>query len=476
MKGKSNRGKRWSCAILAIALAIAVGVTFMPLSGNTAKAKNSSAADQAKQAEQAGQTQDKLMLVNEDGTETEIDPSAIQPNSDVAIQKALAKTQAAAPYEEEQQDAEEISGAKAGNIVSADQGPEVVKGTATAAAKPRGDKQLTANAVPSPKYSFNKKTGKLHIYGSISGFDTYLGIEVDDTVAYWGYSWDQSGSTYLDIYLDMKDYDVGYHDIYIYTTGFYDWARDQGEENQWTYVIRKIPTYIYGKPSNGKSQYEVYWNKLYFSTGSAYSNDSSVPQYMDIRQKGKKKWSKWKTFGPMDSNDRYVKKKLKGKKWHQAKVYYGKNVYYKGKKYFFTGKTMGKVSKVQKFKTGVPSKLKVKSLKTKIYKKKKYRIRHYGRYTGVYLYTETIYRYKVKVVLKLKKKPGAKGIYMNSKRFKGNKKKYVYKIPSDPAGWGVSYWFYSQTKPKKPKYKFLLVSYQDKTYGGYCKPKIKKAK
>ena len=81
-------------------------------------------------------------------------------------------------------------------------------------------------------------------------------------------------------------------------------------------------------------------------------------------------------------------------------------------------------------------------------------------------WTEKYYTYKVKVTVKLKKKPGAAGIWINGKFVKGNKKKYTVTLPGSS---------YSAKKPKGKKFKVNVCSYKGKSYGGLS-PLYKKTK
>ncbi len=155
----------------------------------------------------------------------------------------------------------------------------------------------------------------------------------------------------------------------------------------------------------------------------------------------------------MDSaNTSYQKAGLKPSKKYQARTYYGKSFTYKGIDYFWKGP----YSAVIKFKAGA-AKTPVKSFKLKAYNIKRHGIRHYGAYTGVYLYTEYIYTYKLKAIVTMKKKPGAKGVNICGKWVKGNKKKYTKYLGS----------FTSYSKPRGQKTKVSIYSYQNKKYGGY---------
>ena len=138
---------------------------------------------------------------------------------------------------------------------------------------------------------------------------------------------------------------------------------------------------------------------------------------------------------------------------------------YDGETYFFSGKKLGKVSGVQKIKTASNKKPPVRSLTTSGAKQwyRTLTIHYYS--GGMYLYSRTykIYYTEFKVTLKMKKRPGTTGIYIGSKKMKGNKKLYKTK-------------FLLSGKQKGKKLKFCVQSYQHKIYGGYSPTWHKKIK
>ena len=129
---------------------------------------------------------------------------------------------------------------------------------------------------------------------------------------------------------------------------------------------------------------------------------------------------------------------------------------------------LGPVRWTGTYKTGAAKKPKIKSVTCKAVKVKRHKVKHYGYYTGVYLYTEKFYTYKVKITVKLKKKPGTAGIWINGKFCKGNKKKYTATFTPYPN--------YSAKKPKGRKWGVVIASYQNKAYGGYSPLYSKKKK
>ena len=112
--------------------------------------------------------------------------------------------------------------------------------------------------------------------------------------------------------------------------------------------------------------------------------------------------------------------------------------------------------------TGQKTKPAVKSIKVKAYKVKKKKQKIYGYHTGLYLGKRTYYQYKLKIIVKLKKKPGNK-IWINGKKFKGNRTKYTVNLGT----------FTSYSKPKGKKYTVAMYTYRSPSWGGYS-PMYKK--
>jgi hypothetical protein len=157
-------------------------------------------------------------------------------------------------------------------------------------------------------------------------------------------------------------------------------------------------------------------------------------------------------------NQVYKIKGFKKNKKYKTRIRYGVNVEYNldEQTYTFYGPTLSTGT----FKTGQSKKPAIKSVRAKAVSVKYHRVRHYGPYTGVYLYTEKFYTCKVKVIVKLKKKPGTKGIVVNGRYLKGNKKTYTTTFNPYPN--------YHKKHPRgRSKFKVTLRSYQSKKYGGY---------
>ena len=134
-----------------------------------------------------------------------------------------------------------------------------------------------------------------------------------------------------------------------------------------------------------------------------------------------------------------------------------------GNSYFFGGPVLNTTT----IKTGKATKPKIKSVKVKAIKIKyhKHRVPGHYEWTGYHYvwigsFTERYYTCKYKVTIKLKKKPGTSGIWVNGKYLKGNKKTYKTTFTPYPN-------YFVKKPPKKLKYKVTIKSYQSKDYGGF---------
>ena len=200
-------------------------------------------------------------------------------------------------------------------------------------------------------------------------------------------------------------------------------------------------------PNNAISMYEVYSTYLFFNPGLFYCADGRV--FMAIRPAG----GDWKYYGPMQyragrPEDGYTIGDLTPNTLYEAKLYYRDRYGYG---------TAGPYSNPVFFKTGPNALPKVKSVKVQAVKVKKKKTWYYGPYTGLPLYKYSYYSYKIKTTVKFKKKPGTPYLYVNGKRFKGNKKTYTYTTGK----------LSSLKKPRGQKYTVYVYTGLDATYGGY---------
>ena len=270
--------------------------------------------------------------------------------------------------------------------------------------------------------SNNKASHKVKVSGSIEG-DTFEDLYIDDMACNAGISGE---SSFSDVEIDMKDYGVGMHTLYAKLTNHNDSA-------YWIYYEYGIPTYIYKKPSIKLSEFATTYNHIaYRYSGSSYEGCSV---YYDWKKKGGK-WNK--LVGPVStSSGTYTreKQKLKAAANYTVRTYFGKVVRYSGASILISGADTGKYSSSKTVKTA-GKKLSIKSVKISGVSQKKRKVTgwyigyvrdpYYGTWNRSLIYgTRNIVTTKFKVTLRLKKKPGTKGIYIGTHKIKGNKKTYT---------------------------------------------------
>ena len=209
---------------------------------------------------------------------------------------------------------------------------------------------------------------------------------------------------------------------------------------------------ISAAPSNNITMYEVYSTYLFFNTGMNFYGDTRI--CMAIRPAG----GSWSYYGGMMYLQQYTINGLIPNTWYEAKLYY---------RHIWSGQT-GPYSGSVFFKTGPNALPKVKSVKVQAVKYKRHKEHLVSPYDG-YVY-RTIYNiyytFKYKITVTMKKKPGTPYLYVNGKRFKGNKKKYTV-----TTGKQLTYY-----KPKGKKFTVYVYTGLDPTYGGYSLLYSKKVK
>jgi len=282
--------------------------------------------------------------------------------------------------------------------------------------------------------------------------------------------------------IDMKKFPVGYHTVKLFLGSD---VEEMEEVVDGLYLFKpSVPTYIYKKPSLKLSNFSTRWNYFTYSDNyNYYDYDSDCSVYLDYKKKGKK----WKTgYGPISSGSTVKRGKLSSASKYIVRTYYAKKVKYTPPKSLNAEKNPATVTKVFKgpksksigFKTAY-KKTPVKSIKAKKIKQwcKKYKVRRlsskiYWRngYAGWGWYRKVLgtktYKFwytKVRITVKMKKKPGIAGVYIGEKKVKGNKKTYAAN-------------FTLSGKKKGKKIKVSVYSYMSGTYGGLSGKVLKKVK
>ncbi len=286
---------------------------------------------------------------------------------------------------------------------------------------------------------------------------TFGGVYIDDSLVA---SFDVSKLTNYRIGLSGSQLNPGYHNVELAV-----YARFNGGSRQYLDVT-KARTYradITATP-NYTGAFEVYSNYLIYAPYSNMWSNSDYDLYLEYSPDGGKNWARsgYMRFNliQLASQQQYRISGLAPNHNYVTRIRYGKVI--DGQLF------LGPVRWTGTYKTGAAKKPKIKSVTCKAVKVKRHKVKHYGYYTGVYLYTEKFYTYKVKITVKLKKKPGTAGIWINGKFCKGNKKKYTATFTPYPN--------YSAKKPKGRKWGVVIASYQNKAYGGYSPLYSKKKK
>ena len=266
---------------------------------------------------------------------------------------------------------------------------------------------------------------------------------------------DISGEKSFTYKLDTKQFDIGYHtlSVKLYSGEIINFPN-------------AFPTFIYDNNLTIKK------NTNFLYTGSNYvvftpdfwvNDDNGISLGVQIG-----KGDEWgDVYGNFKS---YVGQKitklnsntnLKPDTEYKIRIFYYKNTTYGGKTYTFKSD----FSNVVTFKTGKEKAPSIKSISAKCISQKKHAIGNsaYWDANGVFhpAYHAKIWQTKYKVTVKLKKKPGTKGIYIGGKKVKGNKKTYTVT-------------FTDSGKLKGKKLKIGVLSYNDNEIGAYS-PSVAKS-
>lgn len=144
-------------------------------------------------------------------------------------------------------------------------------------------------------------------------------------------------------------------------------------------------------------------------------------------------------------------------------ITYSKEMLGDGNAYFFGGPPLETTT----IRTGAAYAPWIKSVAIKAVKVKHRRVKHYGYYTGVYLYTEKYYTCKLRVTVKLKQKPGTNGMWITLNDLlgqrvfvSGNKKKYTATFTPYPN-------YFAKNPRGHYRYSVTIQSGQDVNWGGF---------
>ena len=331
--------------------------------------------------------------------------------------------------------------------------------------KTEGRKSTKASVDAIRNITVSRSGATITVKGTIKNSDyIFAGIAVDEDIYYVDSS-EYTSFTY------SKKCSPGYHSVVV---GVYSKASGKVDEAV-SFIKTDIAVPMTDKPTY-KGVFNVYAKSLTIYPYNMAGANQSYRLYLEYRKAGTKTW---KRSGYMTANavklyiDQGFKiKGFKANKKYATRLRYGISA---TKSDGSTGLILGPVLNTGTIKTGQAKKPKVKSVTVKAVKVKYHKHRVAGHYywTGyqyVWIgpYTEKYYTCKIKVTVKLKKKPGAKGLWINGKFVKGNKKKYTAKFTPYPN-------YYTKKPPKGMKYKVKIRSYQNKKYYGFS-PIYKKKK
>lgn len=282
--------------------------------------------------------------------------------------------------------------------------------------------------------------------------------------------------------INMNGFDTGYHTVALLI------SKNSSSYNDRVDIIGRthmVTNKITDRP-NSNGVFDVYSSYFNYYPYGSFGN-SAGNLYMEYSANGGKSWQRsgYMKYNLVTtaSSQGYKIGGLRAKTTYKTRIRYGESVQYpKGlggdDKYHFFG---GPVLNTTTIKTGSASKPKIKSVTLKATKVKYHKLRWPGYYNVVggsvfwhNSYVEKFYTAKVKVTVKLKKKPGTAGVFISllgqTKWKKGNKKKYT--VTFTPT---YNYWV---KNPHSGKYKLQVQVYsgQNKSWGGYSPVYSKKKK
>ena len=446
--------------LLAFSLSLIVGFTFIPVLGGAAFAEESAGQDGDVIAESAedlpGADLDAEIITEDIASETDMTPA-----------EGISPATGASAGKEATADPSDLPGLQDND--EADVPPQAYDpgfGYATL-------DEATLDADPkfvdmSSMFTWkNRYTGLAHIKTSVSGGKTFRNLQVDDNLLLNAFNC-KSSSADLDV--DLSPCSIGYHVIFLEVC-------DKNKNVVEVWYVADVPVTISEKPTY-KGVFEVYSKKLNIYPYNMAGANSSYNLYLEYSSNGGKTWKRsgymQKSLITLAIDQGFTQGGLKPNKKYKTRLRYGTTAtkVMDGS----TGLLLGPALNTGTKKTGKKTKPPIKSVKVKAIKVKFHKHRVPGHYEWVgnsliwfKAYTEKYYTCKYKVIVKLKKKPGTKGIWVNGKFVKGNKKKYTVKFTPYPN--------YFVKKPPKglKKVTVKIRSYQSKKYYGFS-PMYKKKK
>lgn len=442
--------KEWTKKLLALALSLVVAVTFVPLLGDSVFAEGEGDGEGVNPDQVEVNVDEPALGEGDDVDVTDDDPEVTAPAETDVVEneETVNEEDSALPETKDAVEDETFGGGNASHIYI----PALLGEGAG------GDSDLksaSTRSIDPSLYSvtISQSGNTVTVKGSINSNYRFVNLYVDTTK---DQTFTKTSGTWT---VNMSNYNTGYHTVTLGVAKKSDTSTLVdlvGARYMVSNNITETPNY------NGRFYY-VYSNYIDYYPFNFGCNLGSYNLYMELSPNGGKTWSR---TGYMKANaiklymdQGYTFRGLSANRNYKTRLRYGEYVTYStdyagdGKSYFFGGP----VRNLGTIKTGAAQKPKIKSIKVKAVKVKRHKVRHYGYYTGVYLYTEKFYTYKLKVTVKLKKKPGTGGLWINGKFAKGNKKKYTVTLPGSS---------YSVKKPKGKKFTVSVCSYQSSSYGG----------
>lgn len=318
--------------------------------------------------------------------------------------------------------------------------------------------------------------GLVSIYGSISEPYVLFGVIVDGTVIS-----DQYFGSYINFQFDINNgsFSTGYHTVCV-GVGILNPDGTMRYENQYLeqkYVeantISAVPTYA--------GVFQVYHDHIDYYPYSMAMDNMAGKLYMEYSADGGQTWNR---SGYMSANwiklfiqQGFTIDGLYANTTYMTRIRYGEEVTYStyydgdGATYTFLGPALTTAT----FTTGMPEAPKIKSIKAKAVKVKyhKHRVAGHYEWAGTSLiwigpWTEKYYTCNVKVTVKLKKKPGTKGVWIGFTDMSGYHEKWV---SGNKKTYKATFTPYINYFAKKPKghysYEITVRSGQDENLGGY---------